>query len=1340
MNFVDIKRVDRKGTVEIYPEFLVDKNDDLMIRGSAFYAVWDEAAGMWSTDPYTVKRLVDNEMFAFKESLGNWPGPCVVKSMKEFSSKSWSQFVLYTKSLPDNYHQLDESLTWQNTEVKKTDYVSKRLPYPLVDGPHEAYDELMSTLYDPEERAKLEWAIGSIVAGDSKKIQKFIVLYGEGGSGKSTVLDIIGKLFAGYTTSFDAKALASNTNIFATDVFRGNPLVALQDDGNLSNIKDNTKLNSIISHGEMVMNEKFKSSYTSKTNCFLFMGSNEPVAITNAKSGIIRRLIDVKPSGRTLPPDRYFEVVEKIGFELSGIAWHCLQVYKSMGKNYYSNYKPLEMMYQTDAFFNFVDAKYLELSSDEGISLMRAYELYNDYCDMAHIETRMPRHIFRGELKNYYECFDDRIRNEDGTQTRSWYHGFRMDRFEKKSAAKDAAKTVPKLELTSTESIFDKTYADQPAQYANADGAPMFPWSKVTTRLRDIDTAKLHYVLLPSVNHIFMDFDLKDENGNKSKELNLEAAARFPKTYSEFSKGGEGVHSHYIYEGDATQLAPVYSPGIEIKISKGKTAVRRRLSYCNDIPIATISSGLPMKGEKKVPDTAKIRTAKKLFELILRTMNKEFHAGTKPAVDFIKKLTDEAYSSDLSYDLTSISQMIHGFCASSTHNKEYCLNVYYQLHLMSKDVEDKQSSNEGFSTTSKYEDDRFVFFDVEVFPNVCIVVWKFARDPNCSVMINPLPVDIERLFQYKLIGFNNRKYDNHILWCIYLGCDNATVYDKSRSIIAGEKDALYREAYNKSYTDIYDFSSEKKSLKKFEIALGIHHQELNFRWDEPVPEDKWQLVAEYCKNDVLATEALFYSPARQADFQARLILSELSGLTPNDTTNQHTTRIIFGNNRNPKLEYTDLSTVFPGYSWTKCEEDKVVRTADGSETKHITTWKNLYRGIDVGRGGYVYARPGMYLGEIVTFDVASMHPHSIKELNAFGAYTKNFTDLMDTRIFIKHKDFESAKKLFGGKLAPYLDDPSKAKALSGALKIAINSVYGLTSAAFSNPFKDPRNVNNIVALRGALFMKTLQDEVESMGGTVIHIKTDSIKILRPTPEIYEFVMNFGKKYGYEFEIEHIFDRLCLVNDAVYIGRISENDPDESARGTWEATGKEFAVPYIFKTLFSNEELLFPDFCETKETTSAIYLDFNEGLPEGEHNYIFVGKVGSFVPVRSGTGGAIALREQGDKYVAIEGTSGYRWREAEEVRACKLEETIDMSYFEEEAGEAMDHIAKFGNYDVFVSDDCPPWVMECNGSEAESCFECKYYSEEQYRCTWHDIANDISTYESELYNGAIFERR
>jgi hypothetical protein len=318
MDFYNIKeRTVKQGVLDVYPDFLVARSKDLMIRGRSFYAIWDEKAGLWSTDEFDVQKLVDADLMDYRDKMTGRAETIVnLKRLGDFSTGSWLSFRNYLKNLSDSSRQLDEKLTFANTEVKKSDYVSRRLPYSLESGSIAAYDEIMRTLYLPEERAKLEWAIGAVVAGDAKHIQKFVVLYGAAGKGKSTVLGIIQKLFDGYYTTFEAKALTSSSNAFSTEVFKSNPLVAIQHDGDLSKIEDNTKLNSIVSHEDMTINEKFKPSYMSRVNCFLFMGTNKPVKITDAKSGIIRRLIDVKPSGDTLPPRHYHALMGQIDFEL----------------------------------------------------------------------------------------------------------------------------------------------------------------------------------------------------------------------------------------------------------------------------------------------------------------------------------------------------------------------------------------------------------------------------------------------------------------------------------------------------------------------------------------------------------------------------------------------------------------------------------------------------------------------------------------------------------------------------------------------------------------------------------------------------------------------------------------------------------------------------------------------------------------------------------------------------------------------------------------------------------------------------------------------------------------
>lgn len=1304
-------RMGKRNTIEIYPKFIIKKSKDLMIRGSDFYAIWLEERGLWSTEEQDALQLIDRELDIYvqehKQLLNDSYRVLHMWDAESGMIDNWHRYC--QRQMRDNYHTLDDTLIFANTPVKKDSYASKRLPYPLEKGSISAYDELVGTLYSPEERQKIEWAIGAIVNGDSKKIQKFLVLYGPPGSGKSTVLNIVEKLFEGYCGTFDSKALGSSSNAFALEAFKSNPLIAIQHDGDLSHIEDNTRLNSLVSHETMMVNEKFRSAYANQFKCFLFLGTNKPVKITDAKSGLIRRLIDVNPSGEKIPAKKYLDLVGKVDFELGGIACHCKEVYEK-NKRLYDDYIPTRMMGASNDFYNFMLDSYYIFKKENGVSLKRAWAMYNEYNTAANVPYPYSRRAFREELMNYFEDYKERETDVNGERVRSYYSGFKADKFKEfaDTPQGESAKNDPPpsswIDFKEQHSLFNDICKDCLAQYANENGTPMQKWENVRTRLGVLDTSRLHYVKVPE-NHIVIDFDIPGPDGKKSFERNLEAASKWPRTYAELSKSGAGIHLHYIYTGDAAKLSRVYDENIEVKVFTGKSSLRRKLSKCNDISIANISSGLPLKGEKMV-DTKQIQDERHLRVLIKKALAKEISPYTKPSVDFIAHIVEEAYEGNVPYDIDDMRNVILAFAANSTNQADACLKIVSKMHFKSKDDIERNAPTG--------EEKPMIFFDCEVFPNLLLVNWKFAKQDKVYRMINPSPAEIEGLTKYRLVGFNNRKYDNHILWARMLGMSNEQIYALSNQII-NQHTGFFGEAYNLSYTDIYDFSSKKQSLKKFEIELGIHHQELGLPWDQPVPKSLWDKVAEYCDNDVLATEALFYSKDRQADFIAREILADLAGMTVNDTTNSLTARIIFGREKHPKLVYTDLATgksdsvvevepdiltdqniinAFPGYEWVRGDDGKM---------------HNMFRGTDLGMGGYVYAEPGMY-HNIALLDVASMHPHSAVAMNYFGEYTKQFSDLMDVRIHVKHGEYDKAKKLFGGKLAKYLDDPGQAKALTQALKIAINMVYGMTSATFDNPFRNPKNANNIVALRGALFMRTLQDEVQQRGFTVAHIKTDSIKIPDATPEIIDFCMNFAKKYGYTFEHEATYEKMCLVNNAVYIAKYLDADTakaqygyipekNEKKGGKWTATGTQFQVPYVFKTLFSKEPIEFPDLCETKTVSKgAIYLDKNEDLPEGEHNYIFVGRVGQFCPIIPGKGGALLLREAGltdtgeRKYASVTGAKDYRWLESEAVYSLHMEDDIDKTYFDKEVNEAVDEISKYGDFEWFAADDSgtPPW--------------------------------------------------
>ena len=614
-----------------------------------------------------------------------------------------------------------------------------------------------------------------------------------------------------------------------------------------------------------------------------------------------------------------------------------------------------------------------------------------------------------------------------------------------------------------------------------------------------------------------------------------------------------------------------------------------------------------------------------------------------------------------------------------------------------------------------------------------------------------------------------------------MGYSNEELYRLSQRLISKDKatsrKAKFGEAYNLSYTDIYDFASagNKKSLKKLEIEMGIHHQELGLPWDEPVDPSLWSKVADYCTNDVIATEAAFRY--LKGDWVARQILADITGMTVNDTTNTLSQRIIFGTDRNPQSQfnyrflgdpvgsdrYEEYRLKFgKDYRFRVFNSEGLPEYRDyvpgevlpdgwsilpffpGYTFDPYRSVKSIYMGEEIGEGGRVYSEPGIY-GGVWDGDVTGQHPSSIIAEVLFGEkYTKAFADIVYGRVSIKHQAWSDIDNLFDGKLKPYIqkviDGELTAKELANALKTVVNAVYGQTKASYPCAFRDDRNVDNIVAKRGALFMTLLKSEVQKRGFIVAHIKTDSIKIPDATPEIQQFVLDFGKEYGYSFETEAEFEKFCLVNDAVYIAKTKD--------GEWSATGKQFAVPYVFKTLFSKEPIVANDLCETFSVKSALYLDMNDNLPdvssyekeldkledkykkgkisdttfESEcarlhplidqgHKYVFVGNVGQFTPIKPGKGGGVLLREQNGKYYAATGTTGYRWLESEMIfkktegttevinpetgekrevakmsEFYDIEDIVDKSYYEKLVDDAVETISKYGDFEWLVSDD------------------------------------------------------
>lgn len=1328
-DFLSLYWVDNgKGKTTVSAEFVTYPSPkDIMARGGQFYAIWNPEEGLWSTNRSYAYGAID----AYIEKLRAARCGNTYLFARNASSKVCDRFNHYCEKLLDEITEdgaavsMNSKLVFKSDPPRREDYATRRLKYDMKPGPHDSFDKIINTLYDDDEAHKIIWCVGSIFAGASVNLQKFLVLYGPAGAGKSTILNIVEQLFEGYTSTFDAKSIGSTNNTFSLEAFKDNPLVAIQHDGDLSHIIDNTKLNSLVSHEKMLVNPKYGRQFQQKFNSFLMMGTNSPVKITDQKSGLIRRLIDCKPSGRLLSPDDYDYHMRQIQFELGAIAYYCKETFEN-NPNAYDHYKPIEMISITNDFYNFVLDNFNELNQDS-VSLSYAYNLYKAYNEAGNMDT-CSLTKFREELKNYYKSF-----------VNNTFYDFKHEMFTKK---KEIEKVVEKksrlpqwLTLKKTNSIFDFDCKEYPAQLCNEDGNPLKGWDYVTTTLADINTEELHFIRVP-MNLIVIDFDVKVD-GEKSLQKNLELASSFPKTYAEVSKSGGGLHLHYWYDGDPEELSSMYDDHIEIKVYKGKSALRRKLSLCNEEPIAHISSGLPLKerSDKKVLTQMSIESELHLRNLIEKNLRKEIHASTHSSMCMIKKILDDAYADPkLFYDVSDMQPELVHFALGASNQSEQCLEIIALLHLKKEAPPTAQFEEENPSDETPP-----VIYDIEVFPNLFVVAWCYDREDydtydDIQVMINPSPEDIKRFLNFKIGGFNNISYDNQILYARAQGYSLLELYKLSQAIVHGETKGFYA-AKHISFFDIYDFASTKQSLKKWEIKLGIHHLELGLKWDKPVHESLWKKVAHYCKNDVYATRCLFHYKDIRSDWIGRKILAEISGLTYNHSNNDHSKAIIFGNDKNPALVYTDLKTgeqfydglpyestatpgiikAFPDYEYVKGEDGRM---------------HNMMRGVELSRGGWVTVRCGAW-ANVGLIDVNSLHPTSMRQLDIFGRYNKKFCDIVDLRLEIKHGNYDRVETMFDGKLKKYLDDKESLKGVKQALKMVINPVYGLTSAQFPNPFKDPRNVNNIVALRGALFMKELYDAVEAEGYIPIHVKTDSIKIADCDEHIVDFCMKFAEKYGYVFDHEATYDRLCIVNKATYIAHSCYGEHC----GEWTATAAQFQQPYVFKTLFSKEEITFEDCCEVYSVKKGdIYLDFNEKLPDvseaekqrdkltslinkestpelisersaladtikAGHDYTFIGRVGQFTPIKAGNNAGelkviidtdlVDALEEKPSYVS--GSSGYRWMESETVRNLHLEDQVDKDFYRVLVDDAREAIGKYTtNVDAFCDETNEGW--------------------------------------------------
>lgn len=1273
---------DTKGYIHISPLF-ERVNKDAVSKGGKLNAYWN--GERWVSVEIDDKQLmidIDKQMYEYRQEKYPHNDRALLNSVSLIPSVS-KEYDRFFKNYKGNSHlKFNQHIFFKSDKPVREDYSTTQLAYDPVPGDTPTFDKIMGKWYSDADIEILLWFIGATLTNNIANVQKFIFIYGSGGSGKGSFLKIVEQIFGDYAQTISLKKMASNSQ-FANSEVKEIP-VLIDPETDLSRIDNKENFLALTAHEELWVEKKGKDAYPVTFSGLLITASNKPYDMGNVKSGLGRRLVAVYPTGEKFATDEYYNLMDQVKFETAYIAQRAIDVFNSMGIEYINGLQEdYRMRMETDDMFNFIRENVRFGQLKDVATLKSASEAYRAYLESNDWSTKNYKNRIKAELKDYYQEYYEE-KTIDGRRLYNVYIGLKMDKIfpEDYGDNQRVQKKQTPNPYSSDYNIFAES--DFIAQYAKEDGTPKGRWKNAHTPIKELDQSKLHFVQLPS-NRIRIDFDFD------TLEENIEAAKSYPPTYGEISKSGKGIHLHYIYDGDTSLLDTQKHDNIEVKVSKGDSSVRRKFTKSNGKELAHISGGLPLKEEKKVDAGLKdfIATENTMRKEIIKSLKKEHHGATKPEIDFIYKILTDAKDQGITYDLRDMQQDVLMFALSSTHQSDAAIKVYQKMPFSTTmgvtNEPDKPTSKisiddgtEAFrqikkSGYSRVPDEELYFFDVEVFKNLLMVSWKKWGSPDATTWYNPTQEQIEWILDKPLVGFNNLRYDNHIMYAALIGKSPLDIYEVSHRIINDSKNSKFSAAYALAYTDIYDFSNTKQSLKKWEIELNLPHDELEFDWDAPLPEDDWERAAEYNRNDVYATEAVFKH--LYADYEARLLLAEITDMPAYTTTNNLSAHFIFGDDPHPetKFNYTKLGDeLFPGYKFGW--KEVVTKKRDTGEEIKKRKLVSEYRGEDPSEGGYVYSAPGVY-EDAVELDIRSMHPNSLINLEYFGPYTQRYKEIVDARALIKHaknkdgslnrENIDAAKEMLGGALAPYLTDDADFKGLAHALKIVVNAVYGMTSAKFPNKFKHPDNVDNIVAKRGALMMIDLRHAVEEDAKgpdgqtyTVIHIKTDSIKVTPNDDYIKEFIAKFAGGFGYEIEVAGEYDRMALVNKAVLIAHYKGGDEQ-----AWHAIGTEFALPYTYKTLFTHEDINDADYIVAKSASKGpLYL--------GDK---FIGKVGNFYASVSGE--ELTWENSAGKRLAPAGTKGFLWRKGEDL-SSKFD--LDMNYYDTIVVNALKHIQAVGD--------------------------------------------------------------
>ena len=414
--------------------------------------------------------------------------------------------------------------------------------------------------------------------------------------------------------------------------------------------------------------------------------------------------------------------------------------------------------------------------------------------------------------------------------------------------------------------------------------------------------------------------------------------------------------------------------------------------------------------------------------------------------------------------------------------------------------------------------DNLLFYDIEVTAFDSLVVFlnrnkeevahfwnnrdrKTAEDPSGFE-------DIPDLIRDKtLVGYNNYFYDDNILTVMMNSATSMPNFIKATNdkIISGERFSGRKSPLIRSLDTMQQIDVSHPSLKQIEGNMGISIVEssVDFNIGRPLTDAEREEMLFYCRHDVAATVDIF-NLRQKSYFDTK---ESLLTMMPEDkrtsaarwNTTTLSANILLGDTGLVAWEKHGVPAKYwrnvediPSTVWDMWED--ITGSMEAVTGKGRSVKMKAYGCTFVFGLGGLHGAPDKPLvaSNIKLADVGSMYPSLIKMLRALGDATDLYDSIRLERLSIKHSD------------------PVRA----GALKLILNSVYGLFKSQYSTLFNPMASAT--VCIYGQIALFKLCGMLHDAGYKIINANTDGVAFI-DDPELGGAYLYICKEWEKEFE-------------------------------------------------------------------------------------------------------------------------------------------------------------------------------------------------------------------------------